>query len=72
MMFSEEEYQGDMLNHNDTLVLQNEEYLTDLSALSMALKFLSRRCEEQGFYSPNRQPIVLEGLKIADKYSKPC
>jgi hypothetical protein len=28
-----------------------------------ALEFLCKRCEEQGFYSPTRQPLVIETMK---------
>ena len=34
--------------------------------IAEAFRFLSRRCEELGFYGPNRQPQMLEAHRIAD------
>ena len=40
----------------------------DAQLLADAFLFLSRRCEEQGFYGPNRQPLVLEAHPVAERH----
>jgi hypothetical protein len=61
---------GDGSVHDAVIALSGAFISTEKDAkeLAAALKFLSRRCEEQGFYSPNRQPLVVDSLAIADRY----
>lgn len=36
-----------------------------------AIEFYQKRCNEQGFYSPNKQPIVEEALASINKALEP-
>lgn len=47
-----------------TLVKEKQDLRAENNKLKEALLFLCRRCEEQGFYSPTRQPVVQEALSL--------
>jgi len=42
-----------------------DDLAADCKAISEALLFMVKRCEEQGFYSPSRQKLVHEAIPKA-------